>query len=369
MIAIDGRFIVKNISGIGRYSLGLLQGIANLDPPYKIAVLTDSETSISRNIRNADCFEFIELKYRIKTPANQFKLPKTLGHYKIKVYHVPDGFAPIFPICARLVLTIHDLIPIRCRRMLWSSKKAVLSPLWRRWLKAQCNRASAVVTVSEHSKKDIVDLMNAPPDKTYVIYNGVTIEQKEISKEKVVEKYGHLKNVILYVGRFDPYKNLVALVDAFDLLLKKQIDAALMIVGKLDPRYPEALNRVKKLGLEGKVVFTDYINDEELTSVYAAGSVFAFPSLYEGFGLPPLEAMANGVPVVSSNRTSLPEVLGDAALFVDPTDFRAMAEMLFRTLNDTEVRNSLISKGLERVKMFTWEKSAEEHLKLYESFL
>ena len=366
MIAIDGRFIVKDISGIGRYSLGLLKGIASLDPPTKISVFINNSTIIPENIINARCFDFIELREDVKKLANQIILPKLLDRYHVKIYHVPDGFASVLPTRARLVLTIHDLIPIRCRKMLWSSKKVLLLPLWSRWLKVQCIKASAIITVSEHSKKDIIDLMNTSEQKIHVIYNGITINEEKINKKKIIEKYNISNNIILYVGRFDPYKNLVILIDAFNQLIKFYPDVTLILAGKLDMRYPETIDRVKQLKLKQKVLFTGNVDDEELASLYAVSSVFIFPSLYEGFGFPSLEAMKYGVPVISSNRTCLTEVLDDAAFFINPTSSTEIAESLLKVLTDKELRNVLISKGKDRANIFTWEKCADKHLKLYE---
>ncbi len=367
LIAIDGRFITPNISGIGRYSLGLLQGIAELKPSYKIVVLINQLTYIPQNISNSGCFEFIIVESPVRSLKNQIELPKLLRRHNISVYHIPDGFAPITPIQSRLILTIHDLIRIRCRKLLGKSKKVVFLALWKFWLRTQCNRASAIITVSAHSRNDIIDLMNVTPEKLHVIYNGVKRHPETVNEKDIIRKYGLFENVILYLGRVAPYKNVVSLVNAFSILVKSKVNAVLMIAGAPDSRYPAVAMRVKQLGLEQKVIFTDQINDAELASIFAVSSVFVFPSLYEGFGLPPLEAMTYGVPVVSSNKTCLPEVLGNAAFFVDPTDPSEIADAILQVLQNNKLRNDLINKGLERAKMFTWEKAAEEHLKLYES--
>ena len=365
----DARNINGKMSGIERYSVGLLSGIAELDPSgKKIFVLTNIKGAHNEKFGRSNCFEFIYCNSPPWSPLSQIKIPRLIKKIDCKIYHCPDLFAPLLSNTA-VLLTLHDLIPFRCRSMLKNSKKSKLFPLWKTWVKFQCKQADAIVTVSNFSKNDILDLMKIPSEKVRIIYNGVLTGQVGVSTEEFRKKFGFPRDgkIISYIGRHDPTKNIVTLIEAFNILLKKSNrDLYLVIGGSLDPRYPEALRRTEHLGLGRRVVFTDYIDDPWRIALLKNSSVFVFPSLYEGFGIPPLEALYEGIPVVASNTTSLPEVLQNAALLVDPRRPEALADAIFEVLENEHLRHSLIKKGHERVGHFSWKRSAQQHLELYD---
>ncbi len=183
----------------------------------------------------------------------------------------------------------------------------------------------------------------------------------------VQKRYG-LGNYLLYIGDMRPYKNLERSLEAFARL--NLTDLSFVIGGKKDPHfYPGIEKKVDRLLLKDKVIFLGYVPEEDLPHLYSEAAAFVFPSLYEGFGLPPLEAMACGCPVVASNAGSLPEVCGDAVRYVDPYDVESIARGIHEVLTDEVMRQNLRAKGLERAKLFSWERAAKEHLKIFEECL
>ena len=178
-------------------------------------------------------------------------------------------------------------------------------------------------------------------------------------------KYSITGSFILFVGNISPRKNILALLQAFNKLKKRGIKHKLVIAGKKDQRYEQVLKTLNELNLGGEVIFTGYVPEEDLPKLYNAADLFVYPSLYEGFGLPILEAMACGTPVVASNVSSLPEVAGDAGLLVNPQDVDALTNAMYKVLTDDKLKESLIDKGLERAKFFSWEKTARETLEVY----
>jgi glycosyltransferase involved in cell wall biosynthesis len=229
-----------------------------------------------------------------------------------------------------------------------------------------------IITVSQHSKMDIVQKWGIPDDKIKVIPNGVSkrfypVESLELIS-KVKNKYGVKKDYILYVGNFKPHKNVSLLVKAFAQLppsLRRHYQ--LVLAGTFD-EYSTQLNAITAdLHLKGKVVFTGAVYEEDLPVLYSGAMIFVFPSLYEGFGLPPLEAMSCGTPVICSNVTSLPEVVGDSGVLADPRESRNFADAMELLLTDHKLRDKLYYRGLQRAKEFSLERSAKKLLKTIES--
>jgi glycosyltransferase involved in cell wall biosynthesis len=223
------------------------------------------------------------------------------------------------------------------------------------------------VTISENTKQNIMSFYGIDSERICVIFPGFESDRYHlgIKTEGLKKKYA-LTEYLLYAGNLLPHKNLQRLLRAFSLIAM-QFPYKLVIAGFRDPRYyPALVAEAQVLRVSEKVLFLNYVPADELPAFYAGAEAFVFPSLYEGFGLPPLEAMACGCPVVTSNVSSLPEVCGDAAYYVNPYDIENIAEGIHKVLTDKFLRRSLIEKGLERAKLFSWEKSAKEHLKVFE---
>jgi len=270
---------------------------------------------------------------------------------------LPEGMLlPVVP----QVVTLLDIIPL-----LFPKEYPQAQYYARYFVPAILRRSQGVITISENTKRDIIAYYGIEPERVHVILPGCDRSRYKlgINTEEVKRKYG-LTDYCLYLGNLFPHKNLRRLLHAFALIAGR-LPHNLVIGGWKDPRYFEALEEeVKVLRLAERVSFLNYVPPDELPALYAGAKVFVLPSLYEGFGLPPLEAMACGCPVVVSNAASQPEVCGDAAYYVDPYDVKSIAEGIYKVALDEELRKSLIHKGLQRVEVFSWKKAAAEHIKL-----
>jgi glycosyltransferase involved in cell wall biosynthesis len=234
----------------------------------------------------------------------------------------------------------------------------------------QCTSARAVITVSDFSRQELLEFLHLPQAKVQRIYNGVQPSTTTLTVTDVRSRFGLQGLIISYIGRHDPYKNIAGLIRAFRYLCQESAsEVTLVIGGKIDPRYPEAQRLAASLGLERRVVFTDYLDDAARLALLRVSSLFVFASRYEGFGLPPLEAMAEGIPVVASNTASLPEILGDAALFVAPDDVEGLARAMRTILSNPALAQRLSQTGRERAAQFTWKACASAHLALYAALL
>jgi glycosyltransferase involved in cell wall biosynthesis len=236
------------------------------------------------------------------------------------------------------------------------------------WISAK--RSDRILTVSEASKRDILHFFNVPPDKISVVYNAIDerfwVEPDSEDVARVRERFQLDHGFVLYAGTIKPHKNLVRLIEAFAELRKGEFEELkLLIIGDEISKLPALRRAVHSHKLHKHVRFLGFVPDDTLAVLYRLAAVFVFPSLYEGFGLPPLEAMASGTPVVTSNVSSLPEVAGDAAVLVDPDLPQAIADGIYQVLTDEALRRSLRQKGLARAAQFSWEQSVRRVRAIY----
>lgn len=264
---------------------------------------------------------------------------------------LPEGM--LFPVVPEVVV-VHDLLPLHFPeeypRQQYYFRHLVPAILW---------RSRAIIADSEATKRDIGAFYGIDPASIHVVPAGYDCTRYKvgIEAEMIKRKYG-LETYVLYVGNLFPHKNLRRLLSAFALLAQR-FPHRLVVAGTRDPRFYPALEaETRTLGLEGKVVFLDYVPGDELPALYAGAEVFVLPSLYEGFGLPALEAMACGTPVVASYAASLPEVTGDAALMFDPQDVQGITGAIETVLANSGMRESLRQRGFERAKQFSWNRTA-----------
>jgi glycosyltransferase involved in cell wall biosynthesis len=238
-------------------------------------------------------------------------------------------------------------------------------------------KADKIITISEHTKKDLIKYLKISPEKIETILLGVDPTFQVLPEKKINEirkKYKLPEKFILYLGSEQPRKNFQTLLKSFKDLIKNSDlkDIKLLKVGSSQISEIERnkiYNLIESLGIKDEVIFKGYVLESDLSSIYNAADLLVYPSLYEGFGLPPLEGMASGTPVITSNTSSLPEVVGDAGIMVDPMDVNALTESIYQVLTDTDLKNKMIRKGLERSKMFTWEKTAQKTFNIYENLL
>jgi glycosyltransferase involved in cell wall biosynthesis len=291
-------------------------------------------------------------------------LPLALVGRNVDVFHSPLGL----PLLCRPagVAMIHDLCFLTHRatftRRMWL--------YFRIFLPLAVRRARIVLTVSDTSRQALIDLMHVGPEKIRVIPNGIAEEFQPPADEarlcRVRERYGLPSAFILYVGTLEPRKNVLRLLQACQRLWSAgAVPHKLVIAGKQGWLFREVVDFVDQAALHEHVLFTGYVARADLPALYALATLLVYPSLCEGFGLPPLEAMACGTPVIGSNCSALPEVLGQAARLVDPLDVDTLAATIHTVLGDDRLRATLRSRGLERARRFRWDTSARQTLELY----
>lgn len=283
--------------------------------------------------------------------------------YKIDFLFSPSIAAPIF--YKNKVVTIHD-----CAYDRFEESENIFSKIYFKIMHYGAKYFSQkIITVSEFSKKELIELYKINPNKIDVIYEGVPEMEKtdEIFDQKILNKFKINKPYFFYIGNWRPRKNLPGLIKAFKLFKEKGFDDLLVIGGKKDKRFLDLEKEVKENQLEKKVILTDTLSIKEVSALYKKANALVSPSFYEGFGLPLLEAQSLGIPVLTSNISSLPEVAGEAALYVNPYNIKEIANGMERIVFDKKLREDLIKKGFENIKRFSWEKSAQQLLNLFHS--
>ncbi len=360
-------------TGIGRYAVELLRAMAAIPDAPEIVLLT-TERADPQGL-------WTKFERHALPGCSLLPVLTTLGHaavaaaalrFRLDVIHDPNGVGPFLLPAGRTarVVTIHDAVPYDCPE----SHNHLDN--WRyRWLLPLAARsAEAVVTVSQFSRAALAGHLGVPAERIRVSGEGIDSSFRPIpagpERRQVLAGYGITTPYLLYVGALNPRKNLSRLLEAYAVVLKRNGYAStprLVIVGKTQWRTGEMHETLERLQLGDRAHFTGYVKDEDLPSLYSGAECFLFPSLYEGFGLPPLEAMACGVPVITSNTSSLPEVVGDAALTVDPYDVDALAQAMLSLLGDEAKRADFRNRGLKHAARFTWERAACEMLEVYQA--
>ena len=293
-------------------------------------------------------------------------LPKKLKSQDLDLVHDPRGIGLIsFDMPFKKVITSQDIssliYPMFNRRGYAAHKLFGTKTM---------KNVDKIIAISECLKRDVIKYLKAPEEKIRVVYNGKDERFKPLNQNEIAEakrKYNLNFPFLLYVGVLQSRKNISNIIKAY-YKLKKEGTAHKLVVagGKKGRQYKEILKTVETLDLQKDVIFTGYVPDDDLPKLYNAADLFVFPSIYEAFGLPPLEAMACGVPVITSDRGAFPEVVGDAGIMVDPYDIDALAKAMYEVLSNEGLREDMIKKGLEKAKLFSWGKCAKEVLEVYE---
>ncbi|NTU80748.1 MAG: glycosyltransferase family 4 protein [Chloroflexales bacterium] len=301
---------------------------------------------------------------RVRIPWEQMLAPLLLRRIGADLFH---GVLNVIPLACPVpgVVTVHDLAFIRFPQTFRAYNRTYLDFATR----LSARRATRILAVSEHTKREVVGILGVPAERVVVTPNAARAhfrppEPAALAAFRAAK--GLPERFVFYVGTLEPRKNLTTLLEAYAEVARRH-DVPLLVGGGKGWLYDAVFKRLEELGLRERVRFVGYIEEDELPLWYAAATVFVFPSIYEGFGMPPLEAMACGTPVVTSNSSSLPEVVGEAGLMVSPYDPAAFAEAIDRVLGDADLRHELRARGLARARSFDWRVTAERTLAAYEA--
>ncbi len=367
-VAIDARGInCYEGTGIGTYTSNLLKNILSLDSEnyYHLYWSGRNYDSFSKHnskiiLSSNKYHSFFEEKY----------FPSNLERENIDIFHIPqNGIGLSDSIHCKKIVTIHDLIPYVMPETVGKGylKKFLME------MPRIIESSDAIITVSNYSKKDILRFFPINPDKIFVTPLAASEKYKPMDslhcKAFLKDHYNITKPFILYIGGFSPRKNVNTLIQSFSKIYSKlDKEHYLVIVGATNKNQFSYLNELQTdLDISNHIIFTNYVPEDELPIFYNGCEVFAYPSLYEGFGLPLLEAMNCGTPVISSNITSIPEVVRDAGVLIDPLNIDELSESLLKILTNIDLKNSFKARGVEQAKNFSWEATAKATISVYEN--
>ncbi|MCY6485585.1 glycosyltransferase family 1 protein [Clostridium aestuarii] len=356
-------------TGIGTYSYQLINSLNKIDH-YNDYLLFMPKSS-NYNINFNKNYTIRNIAQNVKSNFwDEVNIPNILKNNNIDLYHVPQNGVglPKVKNCP-FVITLHDIIPYKMPKTVGERYLEIFTKEMPRII-SMCD---GIITVSNFSKQDIINAFNFPPEKIFVTYLANEDIYKPLDKtfcKNFIKKhYGIKDDYILYVGGFSPRKNIIGLIEAFSKLLSKIKDknTKLIIVGKQGKSYSIYKKRTEDLHVQNSVIFPGFIPLEHMPIFYNSANIFIYPSFYEGFGLPPIEAMACGTPVIASKFTSIPEVLGNAGILINPNDISELSNSIYTVLSNEILRNQLIKKSLTQSTKFTWKKTAEKTLKAYKN--
>ncbi|MCD4785958.1 MAG: glycosyltransferase family 4 protein [Candidatus Eremiobacteraeota bacterium] len=370
------------VMGIGVYIKNLIANISSIDKEnqYFFLVLKDREFP-EVNLSPEFQYELIEIPSASNPYLNVIKDKFTLGSivskYSLDLIHFTSPLElklnfDLGKYNNRSVLTIHDLTPLFYGDLIFRKKRRLLKPLFHILLR-NIKKAGHLISVSDNTKKDLIERLKIPPEKITVTHLAADDCFRAIDDEyyldEIKSKYNLPDKFVMYLGGFSLHKNLNSLIEAMVLLqVEYRLDTPLVIAGTKDSFHlPELEKRISELGLTDRVYFPGFIPTVDLPAVYNLASVFVFPSMYEGFGLPPLEAMKCGTPTIVSNTSSLPEIAGSSAIVCNSRDIESLAESMHRILSSVEIADDLKKKGILRAMDFSWEKCARETLDVYKN--
>ena len=370
-IGLDARLYGPIGKGVGRYSEKLIENLEKIDQQNEYFVFLSKENFAFYKPQNPN-FHKVLAPYPWYSFREQFFFPRLLQKFRLDLVHFLHFNVPLF-YPGKFLVTIHDLVHYLPRKQVLSRNRFIY------WFKKigyhlviqhNVKRAEKVITVSHFSRDQILRFTTANPSKIKVIYEAADFPPR-ISKEK--QEVEFLKEVpyLLYVGNAFPHKNLNRLLQAFKIT-HSFLDIpklSLVLVGALDSYFKKLKEFSEQIGIDKSVIFTGRVNEAELKWLYEHALAYVFPSLIEGFGLPGLEAMAYGLPVVSSNAGPLPEIYSEAALYFNPEDIIDLAKKITRIVQGQNLREELIKKGFEQIKKYSWQKTAKETLEVYQSLL
>jgi glycosyltransferase involved in cell wall biosynthesis len=375
-ITIDATPVLPKPSGIGFYVVNLIRALEDLQPQEDFALEIVYQISLKSWLRGNFSYpehlkEFQNLRLfplPVKASNLFIKFPQLFLPYFEEYFGFSDIFHgtnyTVFPFRkSKRVLSIYDLTFIKYPQFTNSTVKAYTERV------KQCLQwTDLVLTISHSSKRDIVELLNVPEEKVWVtpLASRYSLDDRHQTLTDTSVEYDFSKPYILFVSTIEPRKNITTLIEAFDYLKRKyHLEHQLVLIGQKGWLYESIFERIARSPYQSEIHHLSYLSDERVALFYSKADVFVYPSFYEGFGLPALEAMTLGAPVVAANTSSLPEVVGDAALLVEPDATTDLAEAILQIVSHPAVRDELIQKGKERAKLFSWRTTAQETLKAY----
>lgn len=366
-IGIDARMYGKISRGIGRYIEELIKNLEQLDTQNQYYIFLHSKNFHEYQPQNKN-FKKVLAPWRWYTLAEQIKFPKLLLKYNLDLVHFPHFNVP-YIYKKPFVVTIHDLILYKD-----SQKRATTLGPVKYFLKKQLYKkiishaifgSKKIIAISNHTKNDLIETFHVSSQKISTIYNGLsTFKPQNQNDKSIILGYNIDNPYILYVGSAYPHKNLEQLIKVF-VQIRKTKKWDLVLVGKIDFFYKRLQRFAKEQQISQHVKFLGYVPDEKMPALYNNCLTYVFPSRYEGFGLPGLEAMANNSAVVSSNTSSLPEIFGNAAIYFDPNSKQDIKNKILQVATNKKLKQQLIFNGQKRIKQFDWNKTAQQTLEIY----
>jgi len=355
---------LPNPTGVERYAAELIRNLAKLD--------STNEYILYFRTQPQQWFRELPKNFNYKVMPfpkfwTQIRLSWEMVSHPVDVLLIPASALPLIHPKNSMV-TVHDIA-----FELFKGIYTGFMDYYQKWAaRFAVRHAAKIISVSQATKEDLVRVYKTPADKiavTHLGLDGTFQPMKYEQAQAVLDKYELVyQKYILFLGTLQPRKNIIKLIEAFEKLKKEnRIEEKLVIAGAKGWLYEPILEKIRRASFDGAVKYLDYVDKQDLPYLLAGAKVFTLPALYEGFGLPPLEAMASGVPVVVSNISSLPEVVGDAGMLIDPNSVNSIAEGLLEVLNNPLLRAQMIEKGLERSKNFKWENTAKQTLELFQT--
>lgn len=358
-IAIDARMITKgSMHGIARYVYELIKRLAKIAPHHQFIILVGRESPLQSE-KWPDFMTLVPLKSAWISFSEQFEIPAVLRRYGVHLLHAPSFVAPAIS-SVKMVMTIHDINHIVLPQYYTPWHQIYYKTIVRYCIA----KSKFLLTVSQFSKKEIMTNLNLPSEKIFVTYNGVSENYKPNLDpnllEYIREIYQLPSRFIFCISNNKPHKNVLQLVRAY---CYSDVETPLVLACPIDKQMIQVAEQYSK---KHQIYFIRYVEEAHLPGIYSLTDLFVYPSTYEGFGLPPLEALACGAPVMVANSSSLPEVVGKHALFMNPYDYREMAHVLETAIRNSNVSRSIMDGAQEHVQAFSWDKMAKETLEVYE---